>query len=293
MDGLRLLAEHRLAPATPERPILIPSHQKDKLYRKYKSGDTRALYDLLEAERVVLYDYALRMTGQVSRSIDAIDDAYQGLTDEILDNTPSVLELRVAVYTMVRKFNADIWNADTQKLTNAVLDVPSEAKLDPKDKAKRLAADKLARQHAAYKALDRSLRARPGAEREAVILRTRCRFEFRDVAAVMGLDEERAEALFLSGMTKIDAECSGIVEGPEDALMRMPGHLAPERSSQATINLSEVMQGIKARPVGLWSPTRFVLLVAVGMLIGAWLFYPESLRDASRALKALVSGRGS
>ena len=99
---------------------------KNKLFKRFKAGDGTSLLDLLESEREGLYDYLLRMTGQVSRSSDTVDEVYQSLTetDETLNAIESCVDLRICLYKTARKFNADIWNADTAKLVNSLLEGP-------------------------------------------------------------------------------------------------------------------------------------------------------------------------
>jgi hypothetical protein len=136
-----------------------------------------------------------------------------------------------------------------------------------------------ARQSQAFRALDKSLRALKGAEREAVLLRSRCDFEFEAIGEIMGLSEADAEQLFLRGMQRIDAECSGVVEQPERTLSELPSHPPPEHSSQATMNLSVMMHDIKARPVRLWSPFRLITLILIVAAAVIYYFFPEQVHQ--------------
>jgi DNA-directed RNA polymerase specialized sigma24 family protein len=245
---------------------------RERLFKRFRSGDGAALIDLLERERPLLYDYLMRMTGQVSRSFDSVDEVYQSYLEGDAKTTIDDLEeLRICLYQTGRKFNADIWNADTARLRNTAI----EAGTDGGDGA----ADD---DSAAFQALDLSLRSLRGAEREIVLLRSRCDFEFAAAGEIMGLGEDAAESLFYKGMQRIDADCSGVVERPEQMLTKLPSHPPPEHSAQATMNLSVMMHDIKAKPVGLWSPFRIALVVAVALALGFLAVFPERARQLLR-----------
>jgi DNA-directed RNA polymerase specialized sigma24 family protein len=210
------------------------------------------------------------MTGQISRSIDTIDEVYQSLTEDVLESIDTYAELKVCLYTTARKFNADIWNADTAKLQNAALErTGGESSKDAED-LDEPAANKTHRQ------LDKALRGLSGAEREAVLLRCRAHFDFSELSEIMSISEHEAEGRFNSGVKKVAQEVGGGTD-LEARIFRAPAHPLPLRSSQATMNLSMVMQGIKAKPVRLWSPVRIGMLILIAALVGGYLFFPEFL----------------
>ena len=242
--------------------------QQVRLFRKFQDGDMHAFADLIDAERLLLYDYLMRMTGEVSRSADTVDEVVQSLTDEILEDLSDPLALRLILFSTARRFAADIWNAETPRLVNASLEQASPTEQQTED------FQHLKDLHA-YRALDKALRHLVGREREVVTLRSRCSFEFHHIAELMTISTQEAEQLFLDGMQKIDAECSGAVVGPELALQRMPGHPLPDRVSQATMNLSMVMEGIKTKPVGLRSPLRIAVFACVILVAAAYFLFPE------------------
>lgn len=239
---------------------------KSKLFRKILAGEVGALIDFVDGERLSLYDYLLRMTGQVNRSIDCIDDAIQGLHEDAIATLQSASQLRILLYITARRLVSDIWNADTHSLNNASLDLLSTNNSND---------ETATRQTLSFRALDKAFRNLSGGEREAVTLRHRCGFDFAEISEIMECPADVSEQLYLSGMQRIDAECSGIVIGPEASIERMPGHPLPERTSQATINLSMVMEGIKTKPVGLRSPKRIAVLVACGLLLLVYIVYPD------------------
>lgn len=237
---------------------------KEKLYKKALEGDANALTDLLEGEREGLYDFLLRMTGQISRSAESVDEVFQSLDEETLELYGTYPELRLCLYMTARKFNADIWNAETSRLMNQRLEGgPSEAKAD---------ADRQA-----LAAIDRLLRSLGGREREPVVLRYISGFEPLQIAEVMGLPAAEVDALLATGLRRL-ASGGAKADVVVPLLTRMPRHELPPRSSQMTVNLSVVMQGIKTKPAGLWSPSRVMFLLVLIGGCAAWFFVPEVRR---------------
>jgi len=244
---------------------------KDKLFRKFKGGNAAALADLLEGERMELYDYLMRMTGQVSRSAETIDEVYQSLDTETLTALGSYHELRLCLYTTARKFSTDIWNADTTKLMNSAIEV----KLTSADSQvpSELAADGDSAEQQVAWLLDRLVRSLPGREREALLLGAQRGFVPSEVGEIMGLPEHEMETLGAAVLARLTRD-SQLGAHTTEHLRRLPGHPLPVRSTQATVNLSMVMQGIKTRPVGLWSPLRVAMVAAVLVLVALWFLYP-------------------
>lgn len=243
--------------------------QQERLFRKFRQGDMQAFADLIQAERPLLYDYLMRMTGEVSRSLDTIDEVVQTLSEDAVEELRDPLAFRLLLFSNARRAAAGAWNAETPRLLNASLEQPPH-----QDKNE----DHYIKEYQAFRALDKALRNLPGREREVVILRSRGSLEFEHIADMLNTSADEAEGIFLSGMQKIDAECSGLVVGPEAALQRMPGHPLPDRGSQATINLSMVMEGIKTRPVGLRSPLKIAMFAALVLLIVVYSVFPEWFR---------------
>jgi DNA-directed RNA polymerase specialized sigma24 family protein len=253
---------------------------KEKLYKRYKGGASDALFELLEGERTELYDFLMRMTGEVTRSMETIDEVYAALSEETLAPIDSAAELRVCLYTTARKFNADIWNANTARLVNAALEPPPDHAPKSDDRAQR--------ERAAFNLLDKALRSLPGPEREAVCLKTRAGFSAAEIGEIMSLEAAEANNRLGTGLKRIDADCAAGGANASLALDRLPPHPAPLRSSQRTMNLSVVMQGIKARPVGLWSPLRIILLLLLAAALVAYFVAPEQVVQLFDLLKPKI-----
>lgn len=241
---------------------------KEKLYKKFKSGDLSALRDLLESERDGLYDYLLRMTGQVSRSMETTDEVFLSLNEDTLDVTDNYTELKILLYTTARKFNADIWNAETSRLKNLALEGPP----GPDDGTR-----KAMRERAILSVVDRQLRTLGGRERDLLLLHGFAYFDENEISEITSLSTTEVQSLLTSGMKHLVNENLAF-EAVTATLGLVPLHPLPPRSSQATIDLSMVMQGIKTKPEGLWSPFKLIVLLLIAAAIGLWLLNPEFIR---------------
>lgn len=254
---------------------------QERMFKKFRGGDIASLADLMEGERTGLYDYMMRMTGQISRSADTVDEVFQSLNEETLETIDQFSELKIMLYTTSRKFNSDIWNAETSKLANASFEVPVHSQaLD----------EKTLRERQGQALLDKALRSLPGMEREVLCLSARGQFENSEIAEIMGVPEHQVEDKLAVAMTKVEGEYQATGGRAESALAKLPSHPLPVRSSQATVNLSMVMQGIKTKPVGLWSPVRLTL---IGLLVVAavlWFVYPELYTRIFRSLRGNGGG---
>lgn len=255
---------------------------KEKFFERLKDGDGHALAELLEGERPGVFDYCLRMTGQVSKSTDTVDEVYLSLNEDVLDTLGSYTDFKICLYLTARRFISDIWNADTTKLMNAAIEGTDGDG----------GTDRANRERAAFRVLDKSVRGLPGRQRETLLLRVRAGFEWDEIAQILGAAPGQAEADFAAALAHVERECPGTAspEGAAAAVARMPAHPEPVRSSQRTINLSMVMQGIKAKPVGLWSPVRITVIAVLVVVVAILLFKPGLFQEMFAALKALAGG---
>ncbi len=228
----------------------IEAREKD--FRRLKLGKGLSLYDLLEVERQDLYDYLLRMTGQISRSDETVDEVFQAFTEDMLESIQSYNELKISLFVTARKFNADIWSADTAKLINLALEPLDDKKVE------------LQR----FIETDVRVRSLPAKDREVLILGVRQKFAREDIKEITGFS-----------LTEIDGalERAQAIVSDVELVRTMPSHPLPVRSRQETQNLSIVMRGIKTKPVGVWSPVRIAVIVLVVALAVVWLVAGDKL----------------
>ncbi len=256
--------------------------QKDKLYKRFKGGDPRALAELFEGERNELYDYLMRMTGQIAKSSDTVDEVFLSLTEETLESVATFGEFKTMLFATARRFVSEVWNADTSRLMNAAVDGLHEtgAKV----------GEGLPAERERHRPFDRAVRALPGREREIVLLKARSSFNDLEIATIMGIPINQVETLANAAFARVSAECSGLnTASLMGTIARMPHHPEPVRSSQRTINLSMVMQDIKTKPVGLWSPFRIVALVLLAIAGFVYALKPELYSELAVLVKGLLN----
>jgi len=255
---------------------------QEKRFRQVMKGDQSALVDLLEAERSNLFDYLMRLTGQVARSLESTDEVFVAITKETIETLASYADLKICIYATARRFNADIWNADISRLLNAALtprpptapDVLATEVADPK----------------AAMAIDKAMRALSGEQREVVLLSLIVGFDLAEISEITGKPERNLEQLLSQGLVLLRQELVGITDVSAYLKSYLALHPQPIRSSQMTLNLSMLMQGIKTKPVGLWSPVRIAVLATMLSLVALWLVYPSMFSRIAEILRATLPG---
>ena len=241
--------------------------KQEKNFSRFKSGHASALYDLLESERPFLYDYLMRMTSQVSRSADSINEVYESLSEEVISVIESARDLRLVLYTTARRFNSDIWNAETSRLINAALQPTTDQDQSGHE----------AEIHRDSALLDKALRSLPGPQREVVWLHILGGFSFEEVAQIVGVAESGVETLYLGGVGALDAEAEETCGPAQTALPKLPPHPLPTALTNATVNLSMIMAGIKVKPTGIRSVTRMILLGLAVVCVVIWYTVPHAV----------------
>ncbi len=253
--------------------------ENKRLFRKFRSGQTGALLEILESERQSIYDYMMRMTGQVQKSSETIEEVYISLNEGILTELQTYEDLRLLLYTTTRKFSADIWNANTSMLENSA--ILANVDSDP------LGEDGL-RQVKFQQDLDRGIRGLKPFEREVVYLRLVVGMAFSEISDVVGNSQDAVEKSFQSAIEALSKTIGKSQDEIEDGLHRICKHPMPPRSSPATVNLSMVMEGIKTKPSGVWSMKRIIFLSLVVVLVACWFLSPSFAQSVVEYLRNML-----
>lgn len=240
--------------------------ENKKLFKAFQKGDAGALVEMLENERPSLFDYLMRMIGQVEKSCDTIEEVFLTINVEILSDLQSFDDLRVMLYATARRFNADIWNADTALLENEGIGEEYQGKGVDQDILESLHF---------FQSLDGALRALKPFEREVAYLRLSAGLAMSDISNILANPQHLIDAAYEAAISSLVQSTSFTRDEVEDGLHRMPKHPIPPRSSHATVNLSMVMEGIKTRPAGVWSIRRTVILTVIAVGGAAWYFVPS------------------
>jgi DNA-directed RNA polymerase specialized sigma24 family protein len=253
--------------------------ENKKLFRKFRGGDASALVEILESERHNIYDYMMRMTGQVQKSAETIEEVYISLNEGVLTELQAYEDLRLLLYTTTRKFSADIWNANTSMLENSGIlnDVGADPLTEEGLHQLKLQQD-----------LDRGIRVLKAFEREVVYLRLVVGMAFSEIADVVGNTQSAVDDAYSSAINELSQSIGKNQDEIEDGLHRICKHPLPPRSSPATVNLSMVMEGIKTKPSGLRSVKKIVALVVLAGLIAAWFLFPTLTQETLEFLRNLL-----
>ena len=255
---------------------------QEKRFRQVMKGDQSALVDLLEAERTNLFDYLMRMTGQVARSLESTDEVFAAITKDTIETLASYADLKICIYSTARRFNADIWNANTSRLLNAALTPRPPT-------AHEVMATEVTDPNAAM-AVDKAMRVLSGEQREVVLLSLIVGFDLAEISEIAGKPERNLEQLLSQGLVLLRQELVGVTDASAYVKAYLALHPQPIRSSQMTLNLSMLMQGIKTKPVGLWSPVRIAVLATMLSIVAVWLIYPSVLSRIAEVIRAAVPG---
>ena len=99
-------------------------------YQQYQSGNKDSFKDLLQLESIYLYDYGVRMTGNLettSVSVNKIISHFENCPASW--KTPN--DLRVQLYKSYREINLKIWDKELIEIRNPLLTKQLEDKKTP------------------------------------------------------------------------------------------------------------------------------------------------------------------
>jgi DNA-directed RNA polymerase specialized sigma24 family protein len=228
-------------------------------FKNFQGGDTDALTAILAAERNRLFDYIMRMSGQLVRSAEIADESI-GVLENDCDQVDSLDELLIYLYKTARNFARDIWNADTSKLENNAYQAGGSKE-----------------QNLAVK-VEHQLRALPPLQREAVILRERLGFALDEVAEIMMTPPSDIELAFAQGLSSIE---NGMLEHAQkvpELILNLRPFNRPTHERPDTQNLSLIMNDFRktnALAASRWRMVWFLALLLGGLL--AWIYKLEIL----------------
>lgn len=201
-------------------------------FEQLRGGGARAWSDYIAKERPRMFDFSIRMTGQLNRSEEVVAEVASSMAP-ILTQYIALSDLRIELYRTLRNFNADIWNADVRLLANQV------------------------EGHVLEKWLQELL----PQDREILLLRRVCLFSDEDAAKVLGVSENLVR--------DVDRRFEG---GNTPSFSSFQLFSIPVRSVHKTADLSVLIQDLKESRLGWASRHRFVLsLLVSALLLAAYL----------------------
>lgn len=192
--------------------------------------ESQTLTARMKAFRPSLFDYCMRMTGDVMKAATLVQDSCQALAESVSGGgrMDSAEDVRAFLYREARILGAAAWHADTTALRNPALSGDG-------------ATHDLVR-------LDELLRSLPGDQREAILLVERYKFTPQVAAHIAGFDTAKFDAA-LSGawqqlLTRLPPGAVPVgASGKKSPIELIPLHPAPAVENQLPVtNLGEIME---------------------------------------------------
>jgi DNA-directed RNA polymerase specialized sigma24 family protein len=267
---------------SPQSGVKHSKSDASTLLERAKTGEKAALKALLARERGLLYDYLMRMTGQMQRSLDTVDEVFLAMNARALQDVEDVRQLRGILIKTVRKFSLDIWNAGTSMLENAAL---SAGESDPPRSGKKPVASQPTQQQI----FDKAFRSLSGGERETLWLAWNLRWTEDTIAEATFRTKEEVQSLLKQGIAKIRVEAPSLAGIEAMALGRLQvPHPVELAKTGVTVELSQVMRGIQERPTGN-GLKRYLLLACILLSFVALGLYKR--RAIESAFRQMFGGR--
>jgi DNA-directed RNA polymerase specialized sigma24 family protein len=232
-------------------------------FKAFKSGDDDALEEILQSEKTRLFDYIMRMTGQLSRSWDATNETIN-VVMPVADHEESLEDLLVVLYKTARNFSLDIWNAETSRLENGSYGTSIGGKVD--------------KTVTMLLALEHIVRSLPPKQREVLILHERLGFSPDEIADITSYPIGDVEEIFAQALGVTEAALTGDAEKVPEFMTKLHAFQIPEAEEQVTQNLSMVFKDLKksskSSPGGVFKLFMGLILV---MMMGIGVTHYESL----------------
>lgn len=246
------------------RPADLERH-----FKAFKSGDLDAIDVILNSEKDRLFDYIMRMTGQLNRSMSTTEEVI-GVVTPVAEREETLQELLVLLYKTARNFTIEIWNAETSRLENSAYTLVAGGK------PVKHADDLLALEHV--------VRSLPAKQREVLLLRERFGFSPDEIAELTGYATADVEEIFAQALGITESALPGFAERVPELMTQILPFEMPEDTTMATQNLSMVFKDLKkssrSTPGG-WMKL-IVRLLVVGVFIYCVMNYELILEFSKR-----------
>lgn len=223
-------------------------------------NDAKSLNPVLTEVSPSLFDYCMRMTGDIMKSSSLVQEASRSLA-ELLSGGGHMAgneDFRLLLFREARSLAGQGWYADTSILLNPAMQ---------------------ANPNSAQAKLDLILRQLPAREREAILLVERYRFQPADACQIAGLElEDFDAALALAWQKILTALPPGAVPvaaaGRASPIELLPNHPFPGGQHDPVTNLSEIMSELEStrRGPGVMRQLAWIL-AAAGIAAGIWYLF--------------------
>jgi DNA-directed RNA polymerase specialized sigma24 family protein len=244
----------------------------EPLFERGKKGELEAFEALLASESGRLFDYLMRMNGQISRSYEIMQESLSGIS-HIADHKEDVQDLLVLLYKTARSFSIEIWNADTSKLENSAYFSNAGSQIDSKTAIQLVELEKV-------------LRSLPAKQRETLLLKARYGFAEEDIVAITGYSVDDVQEFLSQSMSVLEAATDHNTAKILKLIEQLLFFPIPEHGDQGTQNLSLVVRDLKKSSKSV----RIGLIRVIGglFLIIVVTFIVLNYRSISEYLQAIL-----
>ena len=239
----------------------LPRDHHESLFSRSLKGSSKDFELLKESEKKILFDYAMRMTGDINRSLDAIHEQFAQLNISHLSQCGSAFVFRQTLLLGLRDQLRSIWHRNTERLENAAYC----SFMSPE--TENLKAIARPEKSPAYE-FDREFHQLPGMEREALWLRGRLQASLDEIAQMMSLNISDVERHLVHALFRLENKSYGL--DPENLVAHLPFHPLPAPESQVMTELSQVMRGIEKSQK---APRSFSRLIVLFLTITAGIYF--------------------
>lgn len=242
---------------------LDPEKRREKIFKSFIDSNGEEWEEIFSLEKTSLYDYVLRMTGNILGTSESLEEVFVALK-RTNSRYATYQELRVALFATVRSFNAHVWNAESSKT------IKPSVSLEPIEinsiKAHQAKQEMLR--------VERSLSELVPWERETVILNMRECFSFAEISIIMSMDQKVVMSNFYSALRNIKRDCAELGEKVTVIITTLPKYHSPARTAFNTLNLSAFIEDLKAaRSKPLKTGIFLLFLLLFGVLAAAVYHY--------------------
>jgi DNA-directed RNA polymerase specialized sigma24 family protein len=232
------------------RPAIL-----EKQFKSFKDGQMEVIEEILASERERLFDYLIRMTGQLSKSMDTSIEA-SNVVGAVADHEESLQELLVVLYKTARNFAIDAWNADTSKLENIAYE-----------------SEKSAEKKLIMISLEHVLRSLAPKQREILLLHERYGFAPDEICEITSFSMSDVEETFALTLGIVESAMSGNSNSVPELMTKLQVFPLPESNSDTTQNLSLVFKNLKKssrRTPSAWLRLLLWILLVSGTVLSVW-----------------------
>lgn len=205
----------------------------EKQFKVFKDGQIDVIEEILASERERLFDYLMRMTGQLSKSADTATEA-TNVVGAVADKEESLQDLLIVLYKTARNFAVDAWNADTSRLENSAYDDEKSGDARKNDKQLPLLI-----------ALEQVLRSLAPTQREILLLRERYGFAPDEICEITSFSMSEVEETFAVTLNIVESAMSGSANAVPELIAKLRVFPIPEGDTDTTQNLSLVFKNLK------------------------------------------------